>query len=452
MATTVPSVTLSPAAINVSAASGVGKNVAKDTGQGFGRVLASQMNKQDVQKQTQADKWEGKDADPLQSKVAAPSDQNAGLSWLLMLQQQVPVDPLHVAMGEAEDGSESDAAPSADDLLLLMQSGTAKHDLPAGALEDDTEVQDVLLPSQGGAVMAQPAAIMSTESGKKLPQMLGEGNVSVNFSDMHANKLASAMGGGSRLSVSTADAEAKSFATNVDGKPQPLASDVSDKLQSLVAAMDDKSQLLVSAIEKKSPLLASMVEGKSQTLGATIDDKSQPLFAISHINGRNIDLGEVVPLPSVVRHDVAESIRDTRWGEVVAQRVSLMLGRQEQKMEMHLNPPDLGPMEVRLTLGSDQASVVFASQHAAVREALAAATPRLTALLADQGIQLVNVQVASDSLQQQAQEHARQQAGFMGMNGHEPSGVVLPSGVSTEVELLTGVSIPIARSGVSLYI
>lgn len=153
----------------------------------------------------------------------------------------------------------------------------------------------------------------------------------------------------------------------------------------------------------------------------------------------------------VGQHVVREPVGDARWGDVVAQRVSLMLGRQEQQMQMQLNPPHLGPMEVQLTLGADQASVVFTSQHAAVREALAAATPRLTALLADQGIQLVNVQVASDSLQQQAQQQSRNQAsqernaGAGEFFGQSPDAVI-------EKRALNNLNLQVARSGVSLYV
>lgn len=162
--------------------------------------------------------------------------------------------------------------------------------------------------------------------------------------------------------------------------------------------------------------------------------------------------------PQVTSHAVIdEPVGHARWGDVVAQRVSLMLGRQEQQMEMQLNPPNLGPMEVRLTLGADQASVVFASQHAAVREALAAATPRLTTLLAEQGIQLVNVQVASDSLQQHMQQQARQQLDSGAQQGQgrtqhslfDQAATPLP--VET-VSSMAGVHLPLARSGVSLYI
>lgn len=154
-----------------------------------------------------------------------------------------------------------------------------------------------------------------------------------------------------------------------------------------------------------------------------------------------------------VRHTVAETVGESRWGDAVAQRVSMMLGRQEQQLEMQLNPPHLGPMEVRLTMGGEQASVVFTSQNAAVREALSAATPRLTALLADQGIQLVNVQVASDSLNQQAQEQARQQAAFgnQSESRQRMTGQFASENIG-EQRVLTGVNIPVARSGVSLYV
>ena len=154
----------------------------------------------------------------------------------------------------------------------------------------------------------------------------------------------------------------------------------------------------------------------------------------------------------ITQATITEPVGGNRWGDAVAQHVTLMLGKQEQQMEMQLNPPHLGPMEVRLTLGSEQASVVFTSQHAAVREALAAATPRLTALLADQGIHLVNVQVASDSLNQHAQEQAGQQAASQDARSGQRQAIGFQYDDKSSVHTLSGVNIPVARSGVSLYV
>ncbi|WP_373976254.1 flagellar hook-length control protein FliK [Chitinibacter sp. SCUT-21] len=149
-------------------------------------------------------------------------------------------------------------------------------------------------------------------------------------------------------------------------------------------------------------------------------------------------------------------VQDARWGDAVAQRVSMMLGKQEQQIEMQLNPPNLGPMEVRLNLGSEQASVIFTSQHAAVREALAAATPKLTALLADQGIVLQNVQVASDSLQQHQQNAFAQQqqrsdtpygSANVGLNVAQQN-----SQVAERLHTLNELRVPVGSTRVSLFV
>ncbi|GHD55467.1 flagellar hook-length control protein FliK [Jeongeupia chitinilytica] len=149
-------------------------------------------------------------------------------------------------------------------------------------------------------------------------------------------------------------------------------------------------------------------------------------------------------------HNVVPHVGESRWGDAVAQRVAMMIGRQEQKLEMQLNPPNLGPMDVQLTLAQDQASVVFASQHAAVREALAAATPRLTALLADQGIQLVNVQVASDTLNQHAQQQAQPdpRTPQQGQRSSAGTGTVEPA--ELRVDLGTR-RLPVSGGGLSFY-
>jgi flagellar hook-length control protein FliK len=162
--------------------------------------------------------------------------------------------------------------------------------------------------------------------------------------------------------------------------------------------------------------------------------------------------------PALPQHTVAEPVGSPRWGDAVAQRVSMMLQDQHQQIDMQLNPPHLGPMEVRLTMSGEQASVVFSSQHASVREALAAATPRLTMLLADQGIQLSNVQVASDSLNQHAQQQAQQQASSQQMNQQRQSraqqfvGNLNGAYADGQPRVMTDVHLPVARSGLNLYV
>ncbi|MEN6586433.1 MAG: flagellar hook-length control protein FliK [Sulfuricella sp.] len=89
------------------------------------------------------------------------------------------------------------------------------------------------------------------------------------------------------------------------------------------------------------------------------------------------------------------------WGDALGQKVVWMAGQHQQVAELHLNPPHLGPMEVRLTINNDQVSALFVSHQPAVREAIEAAMPRLREMFADSGMMLGNAMVSSDSLPQQ---------------------------------------------------
>jgi flagellar hook-length control protein FliK len=81
------------------------------------------------------------------------------------------------------------------------------------------------------------------------------------------------------------------------------------------------------------------------------------------------------------------------WERALGERVVWLVGQQIQAAEIKLNPPHLGPVEVRLTLSGSEASLSFGTPHAPVREAIEHALPRLREQLAEQNLVLVNVDV-----------------------------------------------------------
>lgn len=329
----------------------------------------------------------------------------------------VQQQPANATKNTADEGANTNEAPSQQGLeaispwlQMLAQTVPTQADMPEKSLVSDTASQEVDNPelqllTAGMALPAPVVPVSNPASGLSagLPGEARLGSVEAASLPIAAN---TGMPTGKDLpQVSAEVADAGGFADELLGK--------------LNVADDLPAQLPLSSAS------AAVLAPKPDNVGQG----------------------------AMVKHAVAEPVGDSRWGDAVAQRVSLMMGRKEQQLEMQLNPPHLGPMEVRVTMGGEQASVIFTSQSASVREALAAATPRLTALLADQGIHLTNVQVASDSLNQQAQEQARQQAAF-GNNGESRQRVVNPFGLEGAVEqrVLSGVNIPVARSGVSLYV
>jgi len=126
------------------------------------------------------------------------------------------------------------------------------------------------------------------------------------------------------------------------------------------------------------------------------------------------------PLPAL---PVTPRVGSAEWGGAVGERVVWMANQSHQVAELHLNPPNLGPIEVRLTISNDQASALFVSHHSAVREAIETALPRLREMLADNGIMLGNVTVGSESFSQQQASDQRNGNGG-GRGGQEAESVM----------------------------
>lgn len=92
------------------------------------------------------------------------------------------------------------------------------------------------------------------------------------------------------------------------------------------------------------------------------------------------------------------------WERALGHQLNWMVNNRLQEVEIKVDPPNLGPLEVRVSLHQNQTSVTFFSHEAAVREAIENALPRLRDMLDGQGISLNQAQVSDQSL-------ARQQAG-----------------------------------------
>lgn len=118
---------------------------------------------------------------------------------------------------------------------------------------------------------------------------------------------------------------------------------------------------------------------------------------------------------------VPQRVGAENWGTGLGDKVVWVVGNQMRGAEIHLNPPALGPLEVRIQISDGQANVSFMTQHAAVREALEAATPKLREMLGDNGISMgsVSVNVGTFAQQQrQAEAEGRPQGPWM-LNGAE---------------------------------
>ena len=114
---------------------------------------------------------------------------------------------------------------------------------------------------------------------------------------------------------------------------------------------------------------------------------------------------------ALVSEAVSIPVGERGWERAFGERVVWLIGQQLQSAEVKLNPPHLGPVEVRLSLTGQDASVSFTVAHGATRDAIEQAIPRLRELFAEHQLQIVNVDVGQRDASSQASQGDRRGQG-----------------------------------------
>jgi flagellar hook-length control protein FliK len=99
-------------------------------------------------------------------------------------------------------------------------------------------------------------------------------------------------------------------------------------------------------------------------------------------------------LPAMLH--VAAPVGTRDFGQEVGARLVWMAGHGQQVAQLRVDPPQLGPVEVRLTITNDEASLAILSAHAQVRDAVQASLPRLQEMLQGIGLNLSSVFVGAE--------------------------------------------------------
>ncbi len=83
--------------------------------------------------------------------------------------------------------------------------------------------------------------------------------------------------------------------------------------------------------------------------------------------------------------------------QAVADKVQVMLSNNLKQIDIRLDPPELGRMQIKLNLNQDQASVQFTVSSSQAREIVEQTMPRLREMLNQQGLQLAQGNVQQDT-------------------------------------------------------
>lgn len=109
------------------------------------------------------------------------------------------------------------------------------------------------------------------------------------------------------------------------------------------------------------------------------------------------------------------------WGQELGVRLNWMAQAGISSASLHLTPEQLGPVEVRISVHQNQASVWFGAAQPDTRSALEQALPKLKEMFASQGMNLAHTGVSDQSAsgaqrERQSQPALSQAAALRGLN------------------------------------
>ena len=108
------------------------------------------------------------------------------------------------------------------------------------------------------------------------------------------------------------------------------------------------------------------------------------------------------PEQSAVMNNAQSPLLLTREqaGEQVHERINMMMAKNLKYVDIRLDPPELGKIQIKLSINQDQASVQFTVNNPQTRDIVEQAMPRLREMLQQQGLQLAQSSVQQESSQQ----------------------------------------------------
>lgn len=303
---------------------------------------------------------------------AAPADDGKPASFAAVLKQQMKqtreaaatattaaVDPQALAAEVQPDlqGSEARALlPFIEQLLPQL----------AKKFQNTEDTTDTTTPSVDAGLSAADAA---------LAMIAAPATPAVTASSPAASSTAALDGG-------TTNPDAAAAALNLDPEAAKKAPSGAD-LAATTAISAESADVELAAGSKPESDFSALVSRATEQLAST-----GPTQSSTHARANGTS-DTALHMDTPVGH--------ADWSKELGNKLSWMATAQRQQADLVLNPPQLGRVEISLTVSGDQATAVFSSPSAAVRELLEDSMPRLREILSGSGINLGEAQVGAES-------------------------------------------------------
>ena len=125
----------------------------------------------------------------------------------------------------------------------------------------------------------------------------------------------------------------------------------------------------------------------------------------------------------------------------------MMMSKNLKNLDIRLDPPELGRMQIRMTMNNDVANVHFTVNNPQARDIIEQTLPRLREMLAQQGMQLADSSVQQQNSGQQQGRYTAEQHG----QSAQGSGFSGQPEESFDADVNLDLNVASKRDGISFY-
>lgn len=296
--------------------------------------------------------------------------------------------------------------------------------------------------SKGGNQADASAVAASSQPGKQTATTLSL-NIAVNA---QAAKSAAGSKGGDSASKGDAAKNGQSIAAdlkvgdgNGDGKKASGKSELSNLLKTV--SSDGKVGNAKSASTQTSRFFQQLQASGGGQLSTTGDSSTSAQSSLGAqqaggASGTQAAAGAKATANATPLNQYTTSVNvpvgQAAWGDQIAGKIAWLTHQGMHMADIHLNPADLGPIQVQVQMHNDQANIVMHTHHAGVRDLLEANGGKLRDMLQNNGVGLGSLNVSTQSGQQQNGQQPNDSGSGSGSRGLSTGGITSVSGAEVE--------------------
>ncbi|PHV24592.1 flagellar hook-length control protein FliK [Janthinobacterium sp. BJB446] len=316
---------------------------------------------------------------------------------------QSPATEAKPAQADTEQAASSEQPPVQSSEAATPDSATAEASVPAAPAATVTPPADPA--AEMLALVGSIQLAIQPPAAKAVPELPARASVKAEGKNLATGPLlAAGQGSGKAAATVIAQADSGDFADSLlqaQGKTAaaPGASVPAGKAEPGKLAID--AQLAATA--KAGAAMAEPIIKETPADLSRLAAQLQP--------GALQQAAAAVAVPS---DKLAGRVGTPAWDQQLGQKVVWMAAGGDQSATLTLNPPDLGPVQVVLTVTNDQADAAFMSAQPEVRQALEAAMPRLREMMSEAGIAFGSATVSAGTPEQQDQGNREASGGRRG--------------------------------------